>query len=149
MNLNNLNAPVLNVLTTNYTTRMEMQESLNVLGKCARTANHRGYPTISKCRTVLVHVMKEYWGRSGIEPLTLHPGIRWGERSTSRSGCLTLEKEPPYPFTRGLIGSQSWYGHFGEKKKSPVPVRIRTPDGQACTLGNYTEFKHTKLTEHT
>jgi hypothetical protein len=60
---------------------------------------------------ILVHVMKAYWGSSGIAPRILHPCIRWGEYSTSCS-----EKEPPYPFSMGLTGPQNRCGRFGEKK---------------------------------
>jgi len=43
-------------------------------------------------------------------------GADGGERSTSCPDHFTSQKEPQYPCNRGLNGTQSWSGHFGEEK---------------------------------
>jgi len=60
----------------------------------------------------------------------------------SRTGRFTPEKEQQYPLNRGLGGPQNRYGRFGEKKKSPVRGRIRTPDRPVHSLVS----GHTMLT---
>ena len=62
-----------------------------------------------------VHVMKTYEGNSGIALLTLNLGSKW-------RWVVSFTPRPIYPLgklsyelNKGLVGSQSWFGRFGEE----------------------------------
>ena len=80
-----------------------------------------------------VHVMKTYGGNRGIALLILNLGPRWRWVVSFTPRPVYPLGKLPYELNMGSVGSQSWFGHFGEEHTLLV---LGIERSQAGTSGN-------------